>query len=46
MANLGDRIVVLIDMDCFFCQVEVKLNPLLKNKPLAVVQYSSFGPGA
>lgn len=45
MASFGDRIVVLIDMDCFFCQVEVKLAPELKGKPLAVIQYSSFGPG-
>lgn len=45
MAKLGDRIVVLIDMDCFFCQVEAKLDPSLQGKPLAVVQYSSFGPG-
>ncbi|KAH0540570.1 DNApol-eta-like [Cotesia glomerata] len=46
MSNFGDRIVVLIDMDCFFCQVEVKLAPELKGKPLAVIQYSSFGPGS
>ncbi|XP_015108604.1 DNA polymerase eta [Diachasma alloeum] len=46
MANLGDRIVVLIDMDCFFCQVEAKLQPELKGKPLAVIQYSSFGPSS
>ncbi|XP_008554583.1 DNA polymerase eta [Microplitis demolitor] len=46
MASFGDRIVVLIDMDCFFCQVEVKLAPELKGKPLAVIQYSSFGPGS
>uniref|UniRef100_A0A0C9RHZ1 DNA polymerase eta n=1 Tax=Fopius arisanus TaxID=64838 RepID=A0A0C9RHZ1_9HYME len=46
MTNLGDRIVVLIDMDCFFCQVEAKLQPELKGKPLAVVQYGSFGPSS
>lgn len=46
MTNFGNRIVVLIDMDCFFCQVEAKLNPRLKGKAMAVVQYSTFGPGA
>ncbi|KAK0173565.1 hypothetical protein PV328_006741 [Microctonus aethiopoides] len=46
MTNFGNRIVVLIDMDCFFCQVEAKLNPILKGKAMAVVQYSTFGPGA
>ncbi|CRK87510.1 CLUMA_CG001311, isoform A [Clunio marinus] len=35
-----DRIVVLIDMDCFYCQVEEYLDPeRLANKPIAVVQY-------
>ncbi|XP_063981764.1 DNA polymerase eta [Diachasmimorpha longicaudata] len=46
MASLGERIVVLIDMDCFFCQVEAKLRPELKGKPLAVIQFSSFGPSS
>ncbi|KAJ8681774.1 hypothetical protein QAD02_017566 [Eretmocerus hayati] len=40
MANLGNRIVVLIDMDCFFCQVEAKLQPEFAGKPLAVQQYT------
>lgn len=43
MANSGnDRIVVLIDMDCFFCQVETKLQPEYVGKPLAVVQYNQW----
>ncbi|XP_044008420.1 DNApol-eta-like [Aphidius gifuensis] len=46
MSKIKDRIVVLIDMDCFFCQVEAKLNPALQGKPLAVVQYGSFGPSS
>ncbi|XP_034937142.1 DNA polymerase eta [Chelonus insularis] len=46
MAEFGERIIVLIDMDCFYCQVEAKLAPELKGKPLAVIQYSSFNPGS
>ncbi|KAL6259254.1 hypothetical protein P5V15_009173 [Pogonomyrmex californicus] len=45
MAKSGDRIVVLIDMDCFFCQVEVKLQPQYAGKPLAVVQYNQWEMG-
>lgn len=37
--NKYDRVIVLVDMDCFYCQVEEKLNPeLLAGKPIAVVQ--------
>eukprot|EP00948_MAST-09A_sp_MAST-9A-sp1_P002032 g2032.t1 len=32
--------VALIDMDCFYCAVERRLNPKLIGKPLAVVQYN------
>ena len=36
-----DRVVVLIDMDAFYCQVEELLDPEnLKGKPIAVVQYT------
>ncbi|NP_001127801.1 DNA-directed DNA polymerase eta [Nasonia vitripennis] len=45
MANLGNRIVVLIDMDCFFCQVETRLKPEHAGKPLAVVQYNQWKLG-
>ncbi|KAL0106543.1 hypothetical protein PUN28_016321 [Cardiocondyla obscurior] len=45
MASLGNRIVVLIDMDCFFCQVETKLQPQHAGKPLAVVQYNQWRLG-
>ncbi|KAK1131495.1 hypothetical protein K0M31_017778 [Melipona bicolor] len=46
MANSSnDRIVVLIDMDCFFCQVETKLQPKYAGKPLAVVQYNQWKLG-
>ncbi|XP_076760670.1 DNA polymerase eta [Xylocopa sonorina] len=41
----NNRIVVLIDMDCFFCQVETKLKPEYFGKPLAVVQYNQWQLG-
>ncbi|KAJ8981696.1 hypothetical protein NQ317_003417 [Molorchus minor] len=40
-----DRVVVLVDMDCFYCQVEEKFNPALKGKPIAVVQYNAWQGG-
>ncbi|XP_049866724.1 DNA polymerase eta [Pectinophora gossypiella] len=40
-----NRVVVLIDMDCFYCQVEEKLDPQLKGKPIAVVQYNPWKGG-
>ncbi|XP_045514741.1 DNApol-eta [Pieris brassicae] len=43
--NIHNRVVVLIDMDCFYCQVEEKLNPELKGKPIAVVQYNPWKGG-
>ncbi|XP_043479251.1 DNA polymerase eta-like isoform X1 [Leptopilina heterotoma] len=45
MAGFGERIVVLIDMDCFFCQVEARLQPEYQGKPLAVVQYNQWKMG-
>lgn len=44
MAHL-ERVVVLVDMDCFYCQVEEKLNADLKDKPIAVVQYNAWRGG-
>ncbi len=35
------RVVAHIDMDCFYCGVEAKLNPELLGKPVVVVQYNS-----
>ena len=42
---MTERIVALIDMDCFYCQVEARINPELKNKPSAVVQYNAWKGG-
>lgn len=39
------RVVVLVDMDCFYCQVEVQHNQSLAGKPVAVVQYNSWKGG-
>lgn len=44
MAHL-ERVIILIDMDCFYCQVEEKLNPNLEGKPIAVVQYNQWRGG-
>lgn len=40
-----NRVIVLVDMDCFYCQVEEKINPLLVGKPIAVVQYNAWKGG-
>ncbi|XP_043857009.1 DNA polymerase eta isoform X2 [Dromiciops gliroides] len=45
MAVGQERVVALVDMDCFFVQVEQKQNPHLRNKPCAVVQYKSWKGG-
>lgn len=45
MAPGQNRVVALVDMDCFFVQVEQRQSPHLRNKPCAVVQYKSWKGG-
>ncbi|XKL63029.1 hypothetical protein PGB90_005393 [Kerria lacca] len=42
---MDKKVIALIDVDCFYCQVETKLNPQLKGKPVAVVQHNSWKGG-
>lgn len=39
------RVIALVDMDCFYCQVEVQHDQSLSGKPVAVVQYNSWRGG-
>ncbi|GBM53449.1 DNA polymerase eta [Araneus ventricosus] len=45
MESKKERIIVLVDMDCFYVQVEQKLCPEYLNKPCAVVQYNTWKGG-
>ncbi|XP_074435900.1 DNA polymerase eta isoform X1 [Larus michahellis] len=40
-----ERVVALVDMDCFFMQVEQRLDPQLRGRPCAVVQYTEWQGG-
>lgn len=41
----ADRIIILVDADCFYCQVEEKLDPSLAGRPIAVVQFNAWRDG-
>ena len=43
--KMGSGIVVLVDMDCFYVQVEQELVPETRNLPCAVVQYNNTARG-
>lgn len=45
MKTEDNRVVVLIDMDCFYVQVEERENPQNKGKPACVVQYKNWKGG-
>ncbi|XP_054655628.1 DNA polymerase eta isoform X2 [Dunckerocampus dactyliophorus] len=40
-----ERVVALVDMDCFYVQVEQRLNAALKNTPCVVAQYKTWKGG-
>ena len=43
--NQKNRVVVLVDMDCFYVQVIQRKNPSLYGKPCAVCQYKTWRGG-
>ena len=46
MPNRGPQpVIALLDMDCFYVQVEARERPDLGGRPAAVVQYNSWKGG-
>lgn len=43
--NVDNRVIALIDMDCFYVQVEQRLQPEFLNKPCGVAQYYTWKGG-
>eukprot|EP01063_Lacrimia_lanifica_P017485 TRINITY_DN24562_c0_g1_i1.p1 TRINITY_DN24562_c0_g1~~TRINITY_DN24562_c0_g1_i1.p1 ORF type:complete len:623 (+),score=178.79 TRINITY_DN24562_c0_g1_i1:124-1992(+) len=41
--RLGESVVAHLDMDCFYVQVEQRLNPALAGKPVGLLQYTKDG---
>ncbi|XP_026164363.1 DNA polymerase eta isoform X2 [Mastacembelus armatus] len=45
MEHGKERVVALVDMDCFYVQVEQRLNPALRSTPCVVAQYKTWKGG-
>ncbi|XP_074502147.1 DNA polymerase eta isoform X1 [Sebastes fasciatus] len=46
MEHGKERVVALVDMDCFYVQVEQRLNSALRNTPCVVAQYKTWKGGS
>ncbi len=44
-AGFNDRVICLIDMDCFYVQVEEVAAPQFRGKPCGVAQYNPYRGG-
>lgn len=46
MEHGKERVVALVDMDCFYVQVEQRINPALRSTPCVVAQYKTWKGGS